>query len=103
MGKLLKLITQKQFKQDPYHIKKRAKALLKKYIQLSISTLSPLKYHQQPSSKRDSIITISVDAGKEEDLISDMRDAMDTLQEENMRLKSRIKVYIYKFIFIFTK
>ncbi|CAO3653645.1 unnamed protein product [Cunninghamella echinulata] len=89
MGKLLKLITQKQFKQDPYHLKKRANTLLKKYIQLSISTLSPLKY--QPTSKRDSIITVSVDAGKEEDLISEMRDAMDSLQEENLRLKSRIK------------
>lgn len=35
---------------------------------------------------------VSVDAGKEEDLISEMRDAMDVLQDENRKLKARLKV-----------
>jgi hypothetical protein len=96
MGKLLKLISQRQFKQDRFHVKKRAKALLKQYIKLSISTLAPpihpakLTHH----NKRESLIMVSVDAGKEEDLISEMRDAMDVLQDENRKLKARLKVNV---------
>ncbi|ORZ10767.1 kinesin motor domain-domain-containing protein [Absidia repens] len=94
MGKLLKLISQRQFQQDSCHLKKRAERLLKRYIKLSISTLAPPIHRpkQRKHNNRESLIMVSVDAGKEEDLISDMRDAMDVLQDENRKLKSRLKV-----------
>ncbi|KAI8374523.1 kinesin motor domain-containing protein [Radiomyces spectabilis] len=87
MGKLLKLIAKKEFTKDPSHIKHRAKQLFKRYAQLTIPVLAPPKTRHP----RDSVIMVSVDAGKEEDLISDMRDALDTLQEENLKLKNRLK------------
>ncbi|KAI8086374.1 kinesin motor domain-containing protein, partial [Halteromyces radiatus] len=93
MGKLLKLISQHQFKRDTFGLQRRAQVLLRKYIKLSISTFAPplsVTKHSR-SNKRDSLIMVAVDAGKEEDLISDMRDALDVLQDENRKLKSRLK------------
>ena len=88
MGKLMKLITQRDFKNDPYDIKNRSKALFKSYAKLSIPVLAPIKHkHGRPS-----MLVVSVNAGREEELISDMRNAMSSLQEENVKLKHKIKV-----------
>ncbi|ORX52039.1 kinesin-domain-containing protein [Hesseltinella vesiculosa] len=92
MGKLLKLISQHSFMDDPSALKQRATGLLKKYIQCSIATLAP---ERTTSNKRDSVVHVSVDAGKEEELISDMRDALDSLQDENTRLKHKLKTMEY--------
>ncbi|CEG75644.1 Putative Kinesin family member 20/23 [Rhizopus microsporus] len=84
MGKLLKLITQREFKHDPYNIKQRAKTLFKKYAKISIPILA--------SKKPSQMVAISVDAGGEEEFISDMRNALHSLQDENNRLKCKLKV-----------
>lgn len=88
MGKLMKLITQREFKNDPYGIKNRAKALFKSYAKLSIPVLAPIRHKHG----RGSMIAVSVNAGREEELILDMRNAMSSLQEENLKLKHKIKV-----------
>ncbi|CAO3631310.1 unnamed protein product [Mucor hiemalis] len=87
MGKLMKLITQREFKNDPYGIKNRAKALFKSYAKLSIPVLAPIRHKHG----RGSMIAVSVNAGREEELILDMRNAMSSLQEENLKLKHKIK------------
>ncbi|CEI97680.1 hypothetical protein RMCBS344292_11810 [Rhizopus microsporus] len=84
MGKLLKLITQREFKHDPYNIKQRAKTLFKKYAKISIPILA--------SKKPSQMVAISVDAGGEEEFISDMRNALHSLQDENNRLKCKLKI-----------
>lgn len=93
MGKLMKLIAQRKFKNDPYHIQHRSKTLFKNYAKLSLPVLAP------PKHGRGSMIVLSVPSGAEEDLIAEMRTAMSTLQEENYKLKQRVKVreggYIY--------
>ncbi|KAI8070830.1 P-loop containing nucleoside triphosphate hydrolase protein [Gongronella butleri] len=91
MGKLLKLISQHTFAHDPASLKLRSTQLLKQYLQLSIATLAPPR---APPSKRDSVVHLAVDVGKE-DLISDMRDALDSLQDENSRLKHKLKSMEY--------
>ncbi|KAG0179303.1 hypothetical protein DFQ29_002276 [Apophysomyces sp. BC1021] len=88
MGRVLKLITQRTFTNDPCHIQRRAKQLFKKFAQLSIPVLARAKPNHSESAKT---VLLSVDAGKEEELISDMREALDSLQEENMQLKNRVK------------
>lgn len=88
MGKLMKLITQRVFKNDPYQIQHRSKVLFKKYAKLSIPVLAPTKN----KNGRGSMIVLSVPSGGEEDLICEMRTAMSTLQEENSKLKQRVKV-----------
>ncbi|ORE19140.1 kinesin-domain-containing protein [Rhizopus microsporus] len=84
MGKLLKLITQREFKHDPYNIKQRAKTLFKKYAKISIPILA--------SKKPSQMVAISVDAGGEEEFISDMRNALHSLQDENNKLKCKLKI-----------
>lgn len=84
MGKLLKLITQREFKNDPYNIKLRAKTLFKKYAKISIPILA--------SKKPSQMVAISVDAGNQDEFISDMRGALHSLQDENNRLRYKIKV-----------
>lgn len=96
MGKLMKLIAQKEFKNDPYNIKQRSKVLFKNYAKLSIPVLAPVKQKYG----RESMIVVSVNAGREEELISDMRNAMSTLQEENIKLKHKIKVKRIEYMFI---
>lgn len=86
MGKLMKLIAQKDFKNDPYHIQNRSKTLFKNYAKLSLPVLAPTRHG------RGSMIVLSVPSGAEEDLIAEMRSAMTTLQEENLKLKQRVKV-----------
>ncbi|KAG1056620.1 hypothetical protein G6F43_001499 [Rhizopus delemar] len=83
MGKLLKLITQREFKNDPYNIKLRAKTLFKKYAKISIPVLA--------SKKPSQMVAISVDAGNQDEFISDMRGALHSLQDENNRLRYKIK------------
>ncbi|KAI9263541.1 kinesin motor domain-containing protein [Helicostylum pulchrum] len=87
MGKLMKLITQRVFKNDPYQIQHRSKVLFKKYAKLSIPVLAPTKN----KNGRGSMIVLSIPSGGEEDLICEMRTAMSTLQEENSKLKQRVK------------
>lgn len=88
MGKLMKLITQREFKNDPYNIKNRSKTLFKNYAKLSIPVLAPAK----KGPPRESMIVLSVNAGREEELIFEMRTALSTLQEENNKLKQKVKV-----------
>lgn len=88
MGKLMKLITQKDFKSDPYQIQNRSKILFKNYAKLSLPVLAPTKHKYG----RGSMIVLSVPSGGEEELIAEMRTAMSTLQEENNKLKQRVKV-----------
>lgn len=95
MGRLIKLIAQKKFEQDPHNIQERAKKLFKRFAQLSIPVLAPPPAGKKPydnNKRRESTIVVSVDAGREEELISDMRIALDTLQRENQKLRSRVKV-----------
>lgn len=111
MGRLLKLIAQQQFEKDPDNIQERSKRLFKRFAQLSINVLAPPPQqpttppkqqqhrrhhtkHRHTSNTRNMYRTVlvSVDAGKEEDLISDMRVALETLQHENSKLKQRVKV-----------
>lgn len=110
MGRLLKLIAQQQFEKDPDNIQERSKKLFKRFAQLSINVLAPPPpptpkqqqqrrnahhtKHRHTSNTRNTYRTVlvSVDAGKEEDLISDMRVALETLQHENSKLKNRVKV-----------
>lgn len=109
MGRLLKLIAQQQFEKDPDNIQERSKRLFKRFAQLSINVLAPPPQpttppkqqqrrhhtkHRHTSNTRNTYRTVlvSVDAGKEEDLISDMRVALETLQHENIKLKQRVKV-----------
>lgn len=82
----MKLIAQKDFKNDPYHIQNRSKTLFKNYAKLSLPVLAPTRHG------RGSMIVLSVPSGAEEDLIAEMRSAMTTLQEENLKLKQRVKV-----------
>ncbi|KAG1465436.1 hypothetical protein G6F56_004886 [Rhizopus delemar] len=84
MGKLLKLITQRNFKNDPYNIKLRAITLFKKYAKISIPVLA--------SKKPSQMVAISVDAGNQDEFLSDMRGALQSLQDENSKLKYKIKV-----------
>lgn len=93
MGRLLKLIAQKNFKEDPHCIQERAKKLFKGYARLSIPVLAPPPV-RQCGNHRDPLKTVhvSVDVGKEEELISEMRLALDALQRENSKLKSQVKV-----------
>ncbi|KAJ8661752.1 hypothetical protein O0I10_002559 [Lichtheimia ornata] len=109
MGRLLKLIAQQQFEKDPDNIQERSKKLFKRFAQLSINVLAPPPpptpkqqqqrrnahhtKHRHTSNTRNTYRTVlvSVDAGKEEDLISDMRVALETLQHENSKLKNRVK------------
>jgi hypothetical protein len=86
MGKLMKLITERSFKNDPYNIHHRSKALLKSYAKLSIPILAPKKIG------RESMIVLSVNAGREEELITEMRSVLSTLQEENGKLRHKLKV-----------
>ncbi|KAI8997248.1 kinesin motor domain-containing protein [Pilobolus umbonatus] len=88
MGKLMKMISEKQFQNDVYNIQHRAIALLKDYARLSLPVLAPHKSFKA----RDSIVVLSVSAGREEELIADMRSALDNLQNENMKLKRELKV-----------
>ncbi|KAI9269864.1 kinesin motor domain-containing protein [Sporodiniella umbellata] len=83
MGKLLKLITQRGFKNDPYNIKLRAKTLFKKYAKISVPVLA--------SKKPSQMVAISVDAGNQDEFLSDMRGALQSLQDENTKLKYKIK------------
>ncbi|KAI8144057.1 kinesin motor domain-containing protein [Fennellomyces sp. T-0311] len=87
MGRLLKLIAQKKFTNDPDHIQERAKSLFKRFARLSIDVLAPAK----PPPRNTRTVLVSIDAGREEELISDMRVALETLQHENSKLKSRVK------------
>ncbi|KAI8087301.1 kinesin motor domain-containing protein [Thamnidium elegans] len=87
MGKLMKLITLREFKNDPYKIQHRSKVLFKKYAKLSIPVLAPTKN----KNGRGSMIVLSIPSGGEEDLICEMRTAMSALQEENNKLKQRVK------------
>ncbi|RCH95234.1 hypothetical protein CU098_002226, partial [Rhizopus stolonifer] len=86
MGKLMKLITQRTFKTDPYHIHQRSTELLKHYAKLSIPVLAPTQ------TGRGSMVVLSVNAGREEELIMEMRGALSTLQEENTKLKQKLKL-----------
>ncbi|CEP14221.1 hypothetical protein [Parasitella parasitica] len=86
MGKLMKLITEKKFSNDPYKILDRSRTLLKHYAQLSLPILAPKK------TGRESMIVLSVNAGREEELITEMRNAMSTLQDENGKLKQKLKL-----------
>ncbi|KAI7870223.1 kinesin motor domain-containing protein [Spinellus fusiger] len=90
MGKLLKQVAQTEFKDDHYSLQSRAKQLFKLYAQLSIPILTATK-QKKNTRHRESMVVLSVDAGKEEDLISDMRVALDTLQDENYKLKTKLK------------
>lgn len=96
MGKLMKLIAQKKFENDPHKIQERAIKLFKHFAKLSIPVLAPPALNRSTTNPRDSIrtVVVSVDAGREEDLISEMRVALDTLQHENAKLKTKIKVHI---------
>ncbi|OBZ85861.1 Kinesin-like protein KIF23 [Choanephora cucurbitarum] len=87
MGKLMKLITERTFKEDPYHIQQRSKDLLKRYAKLSIPVLAPTPQ----TTGRGSMVVLSVNAGHEEELIMEMRGALSSLQEENTKLKQRLK------------
>ncbi|KAI9016515.1 kinesin motor domain-containing protein [Phycomyces nitens] len=89
MGKLLKLVAQKEFKDDVYSIQSRAKKLFKHFAQLSIPILAPPR--QRVARNRESMVVLSVDAGKEEELISEMKVAMDILQDKNQKLKTKVK------------
>ncbi|CAO3697211.1 unnamed protein product [Rhizopus stolonifer] len=91
MGKLLKLITQRNFKNDPYNIKLRAITLFKKYAKISIPVLA--------SKKPSQMVAISVDAGNQDEFLSDMRGALQSLQDENSKLKYKIKVPLFFFLF----
>ncbi|KAL1926583.1 hypothetical protein VTP01DRAFT_5704 [Rhizomucor pusillus] len=93
MGKLMKLIAQKKFENDPHKIQERAIKLFKHFARLSIPVLAPPALNRSTTNPRDSIrtVVVSVDAGREEDLISEMRVALDTLQHENAKLKTKIK------------
>ncbi|KAL0079315.1 kinesin motor domain-containing protein [Phycomyces blakesleeanus] len=91
MGKLLKLVAQKEFKDDIYSIQSRAKQLFKQFAQLSIPILAPPKKQGRGAFNRESMVVLSVDAGKEEELISEMKVALDSLQDENQKLKTKIK------------
>lgn len=86
MGKLMKLISQRTFSNDPYNIKDRAIALFKKYAKLSVPVLAPKK------TGRPSMVVLSVNPGQEEDLFVEMRGALGALQDENTRLKHKLKV-----------
>ena len=86
MGKLMKLITQRKFTNDPYKILDRSRTLCKHYAQLSIPILAPKK------TGRESMIVLSVNAGREEELITEMRSALSTLQDENGKLKQKQKL-----------
>ncbi|GAN11423.1 kinesin-domain-containing protein [Mucor ambiguus] len=86
MGKLMKLITQRKFANDPYNILERSRALFKQYAQLSLPILAPRK------TGRESSIVLSVNAGREEELITEMRHALSTLQDENGKLKHKLKL-----------
>ncbi|KAI8640459.1 kinesin motor domain-containing protein [Parasitella parasitica] len=86
MGKLMKLITEKKFSNDPYKILDRSKTLLTHYAQLSLPILAPKK------TGRESMIVLSVNAGREEELITEMRNAMSTLHDENGKLKQKLKL-----------
>jgi hypothetical protein len=97
MGKLMKLITLRDFKNDPYKIKNRSKNLLKNYAKLSIPILAPTK--NKKYGGRESMIVLSVNAGREEELISEMRIALSTLQEENSKLKQKVKVIFFVFVY----
>jgi hypothetical protein len=88
MGKLMKLITERPFENDPYNIHSRSKALLKSYAKLSIPILAPKK------TGRESMIVLSVNAGREEELITEMRSALSTLQEENSKLRHKLKACV---------
>ncbi|KAI8361766.1 kinesin motor domain-containing protein [Blakeslea trispora] len=85
MGKLMKLITERSFEKDPYHIHQRSKDLLRRYAKLSIPVLAPKQ------TGRASMVVLSVNAGHEEELITEMRGALSSLQEENIKLKQRLK------------
>lgn len=89
----MKLIAQKEFKSDPYKIQDRSKILFKKYAKLSIPVLAPTKNGHQG---RGSMIVLSVPSGSQEEFISEMRNAMTALHEENNKLKQRVKVNISK-------
>lgn len=95
MGKLLKLIAQKKFENDPHHIQARAIKLFKRFAKLSIPVFAPPALDRTTTNPRDSIrtVVVSVDAGREEELISELRVALDTLQHENVKLKTKLKVY----------
>lgn len=86
MGKLMKLITQRKFTNDPYNILGRSRTLFKQYAQLSLPILAPKK------TGRESMIVLSVNAGQEEELITEMRHALSTLQDENGKLKHKLKL-----------
>ncbi|KAK4511889.1 uncharacterized protein ATC70_003888 [Mucor velutinosus] len=86
MGKLMKLITQRKFTNDPYNILGRSRTLFKQYAQLSLPILAPKK------TGRESMIVLSVNAGREEELINEMRHALSTLQDENGKLKHKLKL-----------
>ncbi|KAI9484744.1 kinesin motor domain-containing protein [Zychaea mexicana] len=93
MGRLLKLIAQRKFASDPAHIQERATRLFKRFARLSIDVLAPAKgpRSNKNNNRHNHTVMVSVDAGREEELISDMRVALETLQHENMKLKSRVK------------
>lgn len=82
----MKLISQRAFSNDPYNVKSRSIALFKKYAKLSLPVLVPRQ------TGRPSMVVLSVNAGHEEDLITEMRGALATLQEENTKLKHKLKV-----------
>ena len=89
MGRLLKLIAQKKFANDPAQIQERAKQLFKRFARLSIDVLAPAKQHRTNNNRTLAVSGVGVD---QEELISDMRVALETLQHENMKLKGRVKV-----------
>ncbi|KAL9556417.1 hypothetical protein PS6_002337 [Mucor atramentarius] len=86
MGKLMKLITQRKFTNDPYNILDRSRTLFKQYAKLSLPILAPKK------TGRESMIVLSVNAGREEELITEMRHVLSTLQDENGKLKHKLKL-----------
>jgi hypothetical protein len=91
MGKVIKMIAQKNFNKDVMHVKQRSVKLLKHYAKLSLPILAP-------SKGRESMVVLSVTAGHQEELITEMRQALTTLQDENNKLKHKLKVTSIKSI-----
>ncbi|KAI9485564.1 MAG: kinesin motor domain-containing protein [Benjaminiella poitrasii] len=81
MGKLMKLIVEREFKNDPYNIHQRSQNLLNYYIKLSISS--------SQQQQKDKIIVLNANNFGQEQGI---RTALGRLKEENSKLKHKLKL-----------
>ncbi|KAI8984350.1 kinesin motor domain-containing protein [Mycotypha africana] len=86
MGRLLKMISQEKFENDPYHIRKRALRLFKRYAQLKKPEQSP----SPPAHSDWTLDTVSNRTGSP-GLLDDSMD-IEQLIAENFKLKQKVKL-----------